>query len=287
MDTDPAASNIPVNAAGDRIIEEIRNLTNAICSPKPDDVKESKRLIASAKETDMDRGVFDRLYRLFSMSGNRRSAFAALIATVLMGSTQASTAAKVGRQKKKRRGKRSQKKRGASAQAKPGNHCIAPDGVDLNELYGMSSQFVTGFCKEVGSGEKWLAPGAPWFMSHGFDSVPDEFVPQGTTPQEDFFAKFVEIKYVVDPGTKKEKIFVLPNEGNLFKGEIDDFVVVSPSTLGDLHPLSVGKHTVETYWVLSALHCDGLADVIDENCIPAGSTLWVRVRDFSITPGHH
>src|SRR5262245_50952201 len=45
------------------------------------------------------------------------------------------------RSQHKRHGKR---KHGSSAQAKPkaGNHCIAPDGTDLNEFYGVSAQLV-------------------------------------------------------------------------------------------------------------------------------------------------
>jgi hypothetical protein len=237
----------------------------------------------------MDSEAIDRLRRLFSTPGTRRTALTALLGTGLIGSSFVPSEAKPGRQaREKRRGKRSRKKRsGVKAQRKSGNHCIAPDGVDLNELYSISAQFVTGFCKEVGSGEKWLSPGAPWFMSHRFDDVPDEFEPQGATPLEDFLAKFVEIKYVIDPGTNKEKSVAFPNDGNLFQGEIDEFVVSSPATLGVLQPLSVGKHTVEAYWVLSGLHCDGLGDVVEENCLPAGETLYGRVRDFSVVPGHN
>jgi hypothetical protein len=237
----------------------------------------------------MDSQALDRFRRLFSTPGTRRSVLTALVGAGLIGRSLTPAEAKTGHQaRERRRGKRSRKKMsGTKAQGKSENHCIAPDGVDLNKLYNISAQFVTGFCKEVGSGEKWLAPGAPWFMGHGFDAVPDDFAPQGATPLEDFFAKFVEIKYVIDPGTNKEKSVVLPKDGNLFQGEIDGFVVSSPATLGVLQPLSVGKHTVETYWVLSGLHCDGLGDVVDENCLPAGETLYARVRDFSVARGHN
>lgn len=78
--------------------------------------------------------------------------------------------AKVGADGKgKRKGKRSRARRGgasAEAKTKPGNHCFVPDtDADLNETYGVSAQIVTGFCPEVRSGQRWVAPGAPWSMN--------------------------------------------------------------------------------------------------------------------------
>jgi hypothetical protein len=184
----------------------------------------------------MDKGAIDRLSRLICLRGSRRAALTALITSGLIGGGSIPGSAKVGRLRRgKGRDRRSRKKRrGAGSQGRTINHCIAPDGTDLNELYGISAQFVTSFCKEVGSGEKRLAPGAPWFVSRAFDAVPPEFEPEGTNPQEDFFAKFVEIKYVIDRSTVKEKTVVFPNAGNLFQGEVDELVLVHPSTLGVL-----------------------------------------------------
>ncbi|MGH2618841.1 MAG: hypothetical protein ACRDJC_26735, partial [Thermomicrobiales bacterium] len=142
------------------------------------------------------------------------------------------------------------------------------------------------FCKEVGAGEQWTV-GQPWFMAQDFEAVPEEFVPTGETPLEDFIAKFTAVKYVIDPGSKQEKTVVFPKDDTLFVD--DDFaglVYVSPITLGLLKPLSVGEHVVEVYWVLSALHCDGIDDEIDVNCLPAGEILFSRVT-FEVTPGHH
>ena len=34
--------------------------------------------------------------------------------------------------------------------------------------------------------------------------------------------------------------------------------------------LSVGEHTYEVTWVLSAQHCDGAFTVVEESCLPAG-----------------
>jgi hypothetical protein len=178
---------------------------------------------------------------------------------------------------------------------KPGNHCIVADA-DLNGVYGISDQIVNRFCPEVGSGEHWVAPGAPWFMNDHFESVPAGFVPApgATTPLEDFVQKFVQVRYVIDPNSEHEQTVVFPNAGNLFTGPVslfpglpEDFkAVVSPATLGTLRPLPVGDHAVEVYWTLSAQHCDGLGDVVDENCLPGEEFLYVN-PPFTVTPGHN
>ena len=41
-------------------------------------------------------------------------------------------------------------------------------------------------------------------------------------------------------------------------------------TMPRMEPLSVGAHTYEVTWVLSAQHCDGLGAVVEDNCLPAG-----------------
>jgi hypothetical protein len=119
------------------------------------------------------------------------------------------------------------------------------------------------------------------------------FVPAGETPLEDFIAKFSALKFVVDANTRQEKTVVFPNDGNLitgpgnvFPGTPTDSVFVSPITLGTVHPLSVGDHVVDVYWVFGDVHCDGVAANIAEHCFPKGETLYVTVA-FAVTPGHH
>jgi hypothetical protein len=168
---------------------------------------------------------------------------------------------------------------------KEGNHCISPAGVDLNEFYGVSEQIVAPFCAQVGSGEQWTVAGR-WLMNDTFKFVPKGFVPAGATPLEDFIAKFVGVRYVVDPGTNHEQTAVFPNGGNLFTGTQEGFVVVNTLTLGTLDPLPDGGHVVELYWSFTAMHCDGLGKVLADNCLPAGETLFTKVA-FEVTPGHN
>jgi hypothetical protein len=174
---------------------------------------------------------------------------------------------------------------GASGGPKTVNHCITPTLIDLNERYGVSETIVAPFCAEVGSGRRWTVSNA-WFMNPTFEFVPEGFLPEGATPIEDFIAKFIGVKYVVDPGTTKEKTYVFPNDDNLGIASADGFDIANSVTLGALKPLNVGDHVVDSYWLFSAMHCDGLSDVVEESCLPAGETLLSTVP-FKVTPGHN
>ena len=164
-------------------------------------------------------------------------------------------------------------------------HCIG-GGTDLNELYGISDQIVAPFCLVANAGQQWIAT-SRWFVKREFEEIPVGFVPAGDTPLEDAMAKFLGVTYLIDGGTKQERSIFLPNDGNLFSIDLGggDFpVLVSPNTLGTVHPLSVGTHTVELYWSFSALHCDGGPSIAD-NCLAAGDHLFQEVM-FEVVPGH-
>jgi hypothetical protein len=94
------------------------------------------------------------------------------------------------------------------------------------------------------------------------------------------------VKYVVDPGTAQEHTYVFTNVGDLgVIPEIDGGTVVNPVTMGTLAPLSVGLHVVESYFSMSAMHCDGLGHVVEQNCLPAGDTLYDHIT-FEVATGH-
>lgn len=163
--------------------------------------------------------------------------------------------------------------------------CITPTQVNLNETYGVSDAIVAPFCTEVSAGRRWTVSNA-WFMSPTFDVVPEGFVPAGATPLEDFIAKFVGVKYVIDPGTSTEKVYVLANDDDLGVVSGGGFVVANPISLGSLKSLSIGEHVVESYLLFSAMHCDGIGQVVVENCLGPGEVLFPTVQ-FSVTPGHN
>jgi hypothetical protein len=161
--------------------------------------------------------------------------------------------------------------------------CVTPTDVNLNERYGVSDAIVAPFCTEVDSGRRWTVSNA-WFMGPSFDSVPPGFVPAGVTPVEDFVAKLIAVKYVVDRGTNREKTYVFSNDEDLAIVEDGGFVIANPITLGALKPSSVGDHVVESYLLFNAMHCDGLGDVVEENCLD-GEVSFGAVT-FTVTPGH-
>jgi len=174
----------------------------------------------------------------------------------------------------------------AASAAKEGNHCITPTGVDLNERWGVTEAIVAPFCTEIRSGQSWRVTQA-WFMALTFKKVPKGFEPAGATPLEDFIAKFIGVKYVVDPGTAQEQTYVFTNVGDVGAiAEIDGLAVVNAVTMGTLAPLSVGGHVVESYFSMSAMHCDGLGRVVEQNCLRAGDTLYEQIT-FEVTAGHN
>ena len=179
----------------------------------------------------------------------------------------------------------------ASATPVKTNHCITPNGFDLNAVFGVSEQIValdTPSCTRVGSGEYWRPSPIPWFMNHSFAVVPAGFVPAGATPLEDFVGKFTGVRYVVDRGTRRERTYVFTNVRDLWTGTSLGFPLVNPLTLGALNPLPVGHHEVETYWDFRAMHCDGFGDDTRPggNCFRAGETQ-LPTLPFEVTPGRY
>ena len=163
---------------------------------------------------------------------------------------------------------------GAALPNTKGEHCVIPDGTDLNEFYGVSETIVVPFCPPLRTGEHWTTT-SRWFVAPSYGPVPPGFVPApGATPADDFLAKFVGVKYVIDPGTRLEQTYVFPNSDKLFIGLVDGLTLFNPITLSRLHPLAKGQHVIERYWRMSALHCDGIGDSLADNCLPEGDTFF-------------
>jgi hypothetical protein len=171
------------------------------------------------------------------------------------------------------------------------NHCINSFGVDLNELYGISDQFRNFECRVVSAGEHWVFGPLTWIVDDGVDSLyPDGYVPVSPNPIDDFAAKLVAVKVVVD-GTAQ---VLSPNEAlrtDITFEQLEPDGVEDPgpmaSMLPRLRPLSVGEHTFQPFIVLSAMHCDGLAPVEEENCLPAGEIPFAPLRPITVTTPEH
>jgi hypothetical protein len=167
------------------------------------------------------------------------------------------------------------------------NHCINSFGIDLNELYGVPDQFRNRECQALSVGEHWVLGPLTWIVDDGIDSVyPDGYVPVSPDPIDDFAAKLVAVKVVVDGTTE---VFA-PSEAlrtdiNIEQLEPGTFGGPFPmaSILPRLRPLSVGEHTFQPFIVLSAEHCDGFAPVEEENCLPSGEIPFAPPRVITVT----
>jgi hypothetical protein len=108
---------------------------------------------------------------------------------------------------------------------------------------GVPEAVVAPFCTEIGSGQRWRVSQG-WVMGLTFKKVPKGFEPAGATPLEDFIAKFIGVKLVVDPGTAQEQTYVFTNADDVGMIAENGFDVVNTVTMGTLEPLSVGRHVV-------------------------------------------
>jgi hypothetical protein len=159
-----------------------------------------------------------------------------------------------------------------------GNHCVSPEGVDANELLGISEYLVVpGACDVVKTGEFYVPLTSPsWTMSPSWVEVPADYTPSAPTPLEDFLSKVRATTFTVDPGTARERSyrFAAPdilNVRNLrnFLPSAPDFPVVL--FLAKLPPLPPGDHRFAFSIEMSARHCDGLGTA-SEHCLNAGTT---------------
>jgi hypothetical protein len=108
----------------------------------------------------------------------------------------------------------------------------------------------------------------------GGDHVfPSGYAPSRPLLDEDFLAKFVSARFVVDAGSARQRSYNFPLRRLVIqKGVLPDgsrFVRwVTPS----LRPLPPGDHTVDEYETLTSVFWDGLGLDPAVNSIPAGES---------------
>lgn len=173
------------------------------------------------------------------------------------------------------------------------NHCVNNFGVDYNDLYGVSDQFRTFECRVISAGERWV-PLLTWITNDTDLVYPPGYVPSLPAPIDDFLAKLVAVKIVVDRGTPQEKTRLFESSGivrtDINVEDVEPGAWGSPfpmaSLLPTMRPSAVGDHTFEPILVLSAEHCDGFGTDPELQCLPAGEVSF-GVRSLSITPPEH
>ena len=100
-------------------------------------------------------------------------------------------------------------------------HCVTGDGIDLNEVLAVSETIVLHpDCYEVDAGEIYIPLGY-WMMAKSYESVPSPHPLAGSTPIEDFLAKVVAVRYVVDPDTRRARSYRFDARDNVRIGTLD------------------------------------------------------------------
>ncbi len=171
------------------------------------------------------------------------------------------------------------------------NHCVSPEGVDANELLGISEQLVLpGFCDVVQAGEFYVpwSPGS-WTMNTSWEAVPADYTPSAPTPLQDFISKVRSMTFVVDPGTENERSYRFTAQDVMDVRTARDFFPEDGPEwsiaffLAKLPPLPPGDHRVGAFIEMSARHCDGLGTDPAFNCLGAGITK-LTVCPFTVVP---
>jgi hypothetical protein len=142
--------------------------------------------------------------------------------------------------------------------------------VDINANLRLDAAVVAPFCPTIKAGDRWV-PAQFYTAARSWEQMPDGYVPAGATPLQDFVAKFVAIRYVVDEGTSRAFTVEFANGPLLWTGQHainPDIALATPMTLGAIRPLGVGPHTVRMIWIMSAMQCDGWSAVVAESCFP-------------------
>jgi hypothetical protein len=164
------------------------------------------------------------------------------------------------------------------AAERPERRCFHPSGADMNEVHDTHHRIITSFCPVALVGERWI-PAATWATNTMYEAVPVGYTPSRATPIEDFNAKFVGARYVIDGATKHERTY------GRSASEILQTGLTIPGTdfpmsafLAVLPPLPPGAHTVDIFLTLSADHWDGFGVDPSANLFPAGEIHCSHVR---------
>jgi hypothetical protein len=169
--------------------------------------------------------------------------------------------------------------------------CVKEDGVNLNEVLGVTARIVRPFdgCYEVLAGESYVALGGHWYTDASYANAPSPYALAAATPMEDFLAKLVAVRYVIDPGSRQERTYRFA-AGDVVKLRTLDQVYTDAPALpvalfvAELPPLRPDRdgHSFQVFVEMSAGHCDGLGTA-SGNCFPEGESL-LSACPFGVSP---
>ncbi|MFE2852047.1 hypothetical protein ACFXJO_13065 [Streptomyces lavendulae] len=162
------------------------------------------------------------------------------------------------------------------------NHCLDPEGTDLNALLSIREQIIgPPACRVAVAMKPWVSAFPSWGTAAGAaDAVyPAGYAPSLPTPMDDFILKFLGVRIVQDIGTPQERSFSFgPEVLRLVVTEEGlPFATFASPALPGLRP---GPHTSTVYFRMSSEHCDGAGTSRADDCLPAGESAYTGNTPF-------
>jgi hypothetical protein len=157
------------------------------------------------------------------------------------------------------------------------NHCVSPEGVDANQLLGISEPlFLPGACGDViDAGEFYVPLGPGWLTMNTFwETTRADYTPSAPTPLRDFLSKVRSMIYIVDPGTSHERTYHYTAQNIIDLHTMHDFF---PQTgpdwpvalfLPKLPPLPPGHHHLSTSIEVSSRSSTAWGSRLPTVCLP-------------------
>ncbi|MEU3282724.1 hypothetical protein [Streptomyces antibioticus] len=164
------------------------------------------------------------------------------------------------------------------------NHCISPDGVDLNMLLSIREPIIGPVnCRVAFAKKPWVRTFPSWGTAASAATAvyPAGYTPSLPNPFDDFLLKFLGVRVTQDIGTPQEQSvsygpevlrLVTPVEGLPFG------TFATPAIPG----LRPGPHTSTVFFRMAFEHCDGAGTDQEENCLPAGEVQYTGDTPFEV-----
>ncbi|MEV7415383.1 hypothetical protein [Streptomyces sp. NPDC089919] len=164
------------------------------------------------------------------------------------------------------------------------NHCLDPEGTDLNTLLSVREQIIgPPACRVAVAMKPWVSSFPSWgtVADAAGALYPAGYTPSLPKPMDDFLLKFLGVRIVQDIGTPRERSFAFGPEvlRLVVLEEGLPFATFASPVLPGLRP---GSHTSTVFFRMSFEHCDGAGTNRDEDCLPAGESAYTGNTPFEV-----
>ncbi|MGW0751722.1 hypothetical protein [Streptomyces sp. NPDC002587] len=167
-------------------------------------------------------------------------------------------------------------------------HCLSPEGVDINALLSIREQIIgPPNCRVAVAWKPWVRAFPSWGTAADSATAvyPAGYTPSLPKPMDDFILKFLGVRVTQDIGTPQERSFSFGPEV-LRLVTIEQGLPFANFATPALPGLKPGTHTTTVFVRMSFEHCDGLGTVREENCLPAGETPYTGNVPFEVVKKH-